>query len=214
MAITKLGNYLLKLAAMDESALAHARELLELIRANRLSRDMEEEFQIGTLPEDVANEIYRQMGSDYQHSGNAAWALALNDLRHISRQHMNPKNADKETQTTIDGLIGDIRNIGVAADNGNLASAVSYNNNDDDILNIGGVYISAKYPAVWSEDPKHIVNGMTPFAFLNMPRNGVFHIRTQYPAGLEYARGKRNSKPISSRLYMPENELLKLKHKK
>jgi hypothetical protein len=208
MAITKLGNLLYKLAAMDESALEHARELLELLRANKIRRTKEEEFQIGTLPESVANEIYQQMGSDYRHSGNAAWALALNDLRHISSQHMNPEKADKKTQMTIDDFINGLRSIGIAADNGNLASAVSYGRkHNKSICNIPCNY---KNPAVWSEDKRHIVGSQIPFAYLNVSRDGTFNVRTQYPKNLNKARNIRNEKPEQGVMYIPELEYRKL----
>ena len=204
MAVTKIGEMLCKLAAMDEDALDHVRELLEKIRDNKLKTKAEEEFQIGTLPESVANKIYEQLESDYRHSGNAAWRMTLRNLRHISKNHINPKNVDKKTQTTIDNFIRDLRYLGMAADSGNLDSAISYDKDYPLFVDKQKFYF--KSPFVWSKDTNHIVNGNIPFAFLQTPTNGVFDVRTQYPVDFNYINKKSNSKPLDNTNYLPENE--------
>ena len=209
MPITKYGQYLLKKAEMDEKALLYAKELLMGLQENILKHNRQEEFPIGTMPEAKANEMYMQMGSDYRHSGDATWALTFDDLKHESSRHMDLKRHKNKTKTTINDYINDLRRIGVAADAGNLASAVSYGRKRNKVVN--GVSYNFKNPAIWSEDPKHIVDSQTPFAFLNTAENGVFNIRTQYPHNINKARDVSKQNPARDVVYLPELVYRKLK---
>ena len=201
MPITKYGQYLLKKAEMDEKALLYAKELLMGLQGNKFKNNRQEEFQIGTMPEAMANDMYKKMGFGYRHSGDATWALTLDDLKHESSRHMDLKRHKNKTKITINDFINNLKRLGVAADAGNLASAVGYDTQY--IKTKDGIKYGFKNPGVWSEDPKHIVNSQTPFAFLFMPRNGVFTVRTQFPTKFDFVEKIKKSKPESDVIYLP-----------
>ena len=141
--------------------------------------------------------------------------MTLKNLRHISKNHINPKKADEKTQTTIEGFIRDLRNIGKAADAGNLESTVSYETQHYADAGADNKRYYFKNPAIWSNDTAHVVDSKIPFAILNTSKNGILDVRTQYPVTSGYIEIKRNSRQPTDDNYVPEHEYHRiLKNKK